>query len=138
MTSFDDVSSNSLAHGRCYRRMVARQIPGRCVWECVSSYDHQILRLSRSRDDKAILAMRVAEIQAGSQEPSVARVRVLGAIVRPWWRVRLLLEVGCLGFVHDMLWSTSVLLVSLGEDLMCTDLIGKGTNCLGLRIWTQQ
>ena len=83
--------------------MVARQILGRRVWACVSSYDHQILKPSRSGDDKAVLAARVAEIQVGSQEPSAARVRVPGAIVRVWWRVRLPLEVGCLGFVHDML-----------------------------------
>ena len=95
----------------------------------MSSYDHQILRLSRSRDDKAVLAACVAEIQAGSQEPSAARVRVLGAIVRVWWRVRLPLEVRCLGFVHDMPWSTFVLLVSSGEGLMCTDLIRRGTDC---------
>ena len=107
------------------------------MWARVSSYDHQILRSSRSGDDKAILATRVAEIQAGSQEPSTARVRVLGAIVRAWWRVWLPLEVGCLGFVHDMPWSTSVLLVSSGEGLMCTDLIGRGTDYLDLRIWTQ-
>ena len=89
----------------------------------MSSYDHQILKPSRSGDDKAFLAASVAEIQAGSQEPSVAHVRVPRAIVRAWWRVQLQLEVECLGFVHDMPWSTSVLLVSLGEGLMCTDLI---------------
>ena len=104
----------------------------------VSSYDHQILKPSRLGDDKAVLAARVVEIQAGSQEPSVACVRVPGAIVRPWWHVRLLLKVGCLGFVHDMPWSTFVLLVSSGKGLMCTDLIGRGSDYLGLRIWTQQ
>ena len=40
------------------------------------------------------------------------------------------LRVGFLGFGCDMPWSTSVLLVSLGKVLMCTNLIGKGTNCL--------
>ena len=65
----------------------------------MSSYDHQILKPSRSGDDKAVLATRVAEIQAGSQEPSVAHVRVPRAIVRAWWRVQLQLEVECLGFV---------------------------------------
>ena len=93
------------------------------MWAHASSYDHQILKPSRSGDNKAVLATRVAEIQAGSQEPSVAHVRVPGAIVRAWWRVQLPLEVECLGFVHDMPWSTSVLLVSSGEGLMCTDLI---------------
>ena len=65
----------------------------------VSSFDHQILRPSRSRVDKAVLAAHVAEIQAGSQERLTTRVRVPAAIVRAWWRVRLPLEVGCLGFV---------------------------------------
>ena len=59
-------------------------------WRVVArarSYDHQILRPSRSVDDKAVLA---------------ARVRVPGAIVRAWWRVQLPLVVGFLGFGHDM------------------------------------
>ena len=50
----------------------------------MSTYDHQILRPSRSGDDKAVLVAREADIQAGSQEPSAARVRVLGAIIRSW------------------------------------------------------
>ena len=45
-------------------------------------YDHQILRPTRSVDDKAILATRVAEIQAGSRESVVACMRVPGAVVR--------------------------------------------------------
>ena len=52
-----------------------------------------------------------------------ARVRVPGAVVCAWWRVRLPLEVGFLGFGHDMLWSASVLLVSLGKAWICADLI---------------
>ena len=120
------------------RRVVARQIPERCVSAHVSSFDHQILKPSRSGDDKAALAAHVAEIQAGSQEPLATHVRVLGAIVHVWWRVRLPLEVRCPGFVHDILWSTFVLLVSSSKGLMCTDLIGRGTDCLGLRIWIQQ
>ena len=51
------------------------------------------------------------------------RVRVPGVVVRTLWHVRLPLEVGFLGFGRDMPWSTSVLLVSLDEGLMCTDLI---------------
>ena len=47
----------------------------------VTSYDYQILRPSGSRDDKAVLAARVAEIRAKSQESSAARVRVPGAVV---------------------------------------------------------
>ena len=96
----------------------------------VISYDYQILKPSGSGDDKAVLAACVAEIRAGSRESSVARVRVPVAIVRAWWGVRLPLEVEFLGFGRNMPWSTSVLLVSLGEGLMCTDLIGRGTDCL--------
>ena len=65
------------------------QKPGRRVSARVSSFAHQIFRPSRSGDDKAVLAARVAEIQARSQERSAARVRVL----------RLPMEVECLGFV---------------------------------------
>ena len=38
----------------------------RRVWERVTSYDYQILRPSRSVDDKAVLVVCVTEIQAGS------------------------------------------------------------------------
>ena len=102
----------------------------RRVWARVSSLDHQILRPSRSGDDKAILATCVAEIRAGSRESSVMCVIVPGAVIRTWWRVRLPLEVEFLGFGRDMPWSASVLLVSSSKGLMCTDLIGRGTDCL--------
>ena len=104
----------------------------------MTSYDYQILRPSGSGDDNAVLAVRVTEIRARSRESLVVRVSVPVSVVRAWWRVQLSLEVGFLGFGRDMPWSTSILLVSSGEGLMCTDLIGRGTDCLGLRIWTQQ
>ena len=47
-------------------------------------------------------------------------MRVPGVVVYAWWCVRLLLEVGFLGFGHDMSWSRSVWLVSSGEGLLCT------------------
>ena len=93
------------------------------MWARVSSYDHQILRPSRSGDDKAVLAAHVAGIRAGSRESAATRVIVPGAVVHVWWRMRMPLEVGFLGFGRDMSWSASVLLVSLGKGLMCTDLI---------------
>ena len=80
-----------------------------------SSYDYQILRPSGSVDEKAGLAARVTEIRVGSRESSAARVRVPGALGRAWWRVRLPLEVGFLGFGCDMPWSTFVVLASSGE-----------------------
>ena len=73
---------------------------GRRVEARVSLVEAHNFRFCRSEDDKAVLATGVPEIQAGSQERSVARVRVPGAIVRAGWRVRLPLEVGCLGFVN--------------------------------------
>ena len=88
-----------------------------------ASYDHQFFRPSRSVDDKALLA---------------ARVKFSGAIVRAWWRVWLPLEVEFLGFGRDMQGSTSVVLASSGEVWICADLIGRGADCLGLRILTQQ
>ena len=96
----------------------------------VMSYDYQILKPSGSGDDKAVFMTCVAEIRAESRESSMVHVRVLGAVVRTWWHVRLPLDVGFLGFGRDMPWSTSVLLVSSGEGLMCTALIGRGTDCL--------
>ena len=125
----DDISSNSSGRGRHMTVLSACGCERDTREARVSSYDHQILRLNRSGDDKAVLAACVAEIQAGSQEPSAAHVRVPRAIVLVWWRVRLPLEVECLGFVHDMPWSTFVWLVSSGEGLMCTNLIGRGTDC---------
>ena len=102
---------------RCVGKIQKRR---RRVLARVTSYDYQILRPSGSVDDKAGLAARVTEIRAGSRESSAAHVRVPGAIGRAWWRMWLPLEVGFLGFVHDMPWSTYVLLVSSGKGLMCT------------------
>ena len=50
-------------------------------------------------------------------------MRVLGAIVCVWWRVRLPLEVGFLGFGRNMPWSMSVVLASSSEALIWADLI---------------
>ena len=50
-------------------------------------------------------------------------MRVLGAIVCVWWRVRLPLEVGFLGFGRNMLWSMSVVLALSSEALIWADLI---------------
>ena len=95
-----------------------------------TSYDHQILKPSRLGDDKAVLAACVAKIPTGGRESAATRVTIPGAVFRAWWCVRLPLEVRFLGFGCDMPWSASVLLVSSGKGLMCTDLIGRGTDCL--------
>ena len=64
MTS-DDISSNigvwqerAMFTG-AWRRS---QKPRWRVVACATSYDHQILRISKSVDDKAVLAARVTEI----------------------------------------------------------------------------
>ena len=67
---------------------------GRRVEARVSLVEAHSFRFCRSEDDKAVLAARVTEIQAGSQERSAARVRVPGAIIRAWWCVWLQLEIG--------------------------------------------
>ena len=64
-----------------YRCVATRQIPRWHLLARVTSYDYQILRPSGSRDDKAVLATRVAEIRAKSQESLEARVRVPGVVV---------------------------------------------------------
>ena len=69
----------------------------------VTSYDYQILSLSGSGDDKAVLATRVAEIRAGSRESSTACVKVPRAVVHACWRMQLPLEVEFLGFGRYML-----------------------------------
>ena len=138
MMSPDDINICSSVRGRCVRasssvwwrdKYSATRV-GAC--EFVRSTDSQA---NRSGDNKAVLAARVAEIRAGSRESLAAHVIVPGAVVHAWWRVRLLLEVGFLGFGRDMPWSTSVLLVSSGKGLMCTDLIGRDTNCLVVGFW---
>ena len=87
-----------------------------------TSYDYQILRPSRSVDDKAVWAARGPRRRSGSEESEATCVRVPGAVVRAWWRVRLPLVVEFLGFFRERLWSTSVVLVSSGEAGICTDL----------------
>ena len=104
----------------------------------VRSDEVRNLRFCRSVDEEAVMAARVPRTRSGSQEFKAACVSIPEAIVRGWGHVRLPLEVKFLGFGRDMPWSTYVLLVSLGEGLMCIYLIGRGTDCLGLRIWTQQ
>ena len=46
-----------------------------------TAVNHQILKPNRSMDDKAVLVARMNEIQVGSQESVVARVRVPGVVV---------------------------------------------------------
>ena len=54
----------------------------------------------------------------------VARAATVGGRVPGFWS-RYAVEQVCL-------------VGSSGEGLLCTDLIGRGIDCLGLRIWTQQ
>ena len=99
-----------------------------------TSYDHQILRPSRSVDDKAIWAARVPRRRSGSEESEAARGRFSEANCGACQRVASFRLTGFLGFPYERSRSTSVGLVSTGEGLMCTDLIGRDTDCLGFKI----
>ena len=104
-----------------------------------TSYDHQILRPSRSVDDKAVLAALVIEIKAGSRESMTAHVRVPGAIVRTWWREQATIGGQVLGFWsrYAVEHACGVGFVMRGLDLRRSD-IKLSQGLLGLRIWTQQ
>ena len=110
---------------------------GRRVEVHVRSDEGRNLRLCISVDEEVVMAARVPRTRSGSQESEAACVSVPGAVVRAWRCVLLPLEVGFLGFGCDMPWSMYVLLASSCEGLMCLYLIGRGTDCLGLKIWTQ-
>ena len=99
-----------------------------------TSYDHQIFRPSRSVDEKAVWAARVPRRLSGSEESEAARERLSEANCGAWRRVASFLLTGFLGFPRGRPRSTSVVSVSTGEGLMCIDLIGRDTDCLGLRI----
>ena len=103
----------------------------------MTSYDHQILRLSRSVDNKVVWAAHGPRRRSRSEESEAARGRFFGANCGAWWRVVSFRLTGFLGFPRERPRSTSVVSVSTGEGLICTDLIGRDTDCLGLRIWTQ-
>ena len=100
----------------------------------MTSYDHQILRSSRSVDDKAVWAARGPRRRSGSEESEATHERLSGANSGMWRRVASFWLSGFLGFPRGRPRSTSVGSVSTGEGLMCTDLIGRDTDCLGLRI----
>ena len=56
-------------------------------WRVVArarSYDHQILRPSRSVDDKAVWAAHVPRRRSGSEESEAARSRFFGANCGTW------------------------------------------------------
>ena len=97
-------------------------------------YDHQILRPSRSVDNKAFRAARVPRRRSGSEEFEAARERLSEANSGAWRRVTSFWLSRFLGFPRGRPRSTSMGSVSTGEGLMCTDLIGRDTDCLGLRI----
>ena len=50
----------------------------------MTSYDHQILRPSRSVDDKAVWAARGPRRRSGSEESEAARGRFSGANCGAW------------------------------------------------------
>ena len=52
-----------------------------------TAVDHQILRPSRSMDEKAVWAARVPRRRSGSEESEAARERLFEANCGAWWRV---------------------------------------------------
>ena len=65
---------------------------------------------------------------------TAVRERLSEANSGAWRRVDSFWLFGFLGFPRGRPRSTSVGSVLTGEVLMCTDLIGRDTDCLGLRI----
>ena len=93
-------------------------------------YDYQILGSSRLVDDKVIWVARGLRRRSGSEESEAARGRFSGANCGAWRRVVSFRLTGFLGFPRGRPRSTSVVSISTGEGLMCTDLIGRDTDCL--------
>ena len=92
----------------------------------------------RSADEEADKAARAPRRRSRYQESMAARERISRSYGGAWRRVSRLQVTGFLGFDRGRSWNTSVVLVSSGEAWSCIYLIGRGTDCLGLRIWTQQ
>ena len=85
-------------------------------------------------DVEAFRAARVSRRRSGSEESEAARERLSETNCGAWRRMASFRLTGFLGFPRGRPRSTSVGSVSIGEGLMCTDLIGRDTDCLGLRI----
>ena len=86
-------------------------------------------RFRRSADDRAARAPRR---QSRSKDSMAARGRFSRGYGGAWRRVARRWVTGFLGFGRRRSWNTSVVLVSSGEAWICADLIGRGTDCLGL------
>ena len=96
----------------------------------VRSDEGRSLRFCRSVDEEAVRAAYVPRRRSGSEESEAARGRFSRANCSAWGRVGRFQLIGFLGFPRKRPRSTSMRLVSTGEVLMCTNLIGKGTDCL--------
>ena len=79
-------------------------------------------RFRRSADEEADRAAREPRRRSRSQESMAARGRYSRDYCGAWRRVARLRVIGFLGFGRGRSWSTSVVLVSTGEGLMCTDM----------------
>ena len=85
-------------------------------------------------DEEAFMVARVSRRRSESNESETAREEFSGANCGSWQRVASFRLTGFLGFPRERPRSTSVGSISTGEGLICTDLIGRDTDCLGLRI----
>ena len=79
-------------------------------------------KFSRSADEEANRAARAPRRRSRSQDSMAARGRFSRGYEGAWRRVARIQVTGFLGFGRGRSWSTSVVLVSTGEGLMCTDL----------------
>ena len=93
-------------------------------------------RFRRSADEEADRAARVRRRRSRNQESMAARERFSRGYGGAWRRMSKLRVTGFLGFDRGRSWSMSVVLVSSGEAWSCIYLIGRGTDCLGSRVWT--
>ena len=92
-----------------------RQKPRRRVEARAASFDHQILRPSKSVDGEAFRAARVPRRRSGFDESEAARERLSEANCGAWRRVASFRLAGFLGFPRGMPRSMPVWFVSSGE-----------------------
>ena len=99
----------------------------------VRSVEGRNLKCCRSVDEEAVRATRVPKRQSRSEESEAARGRFSETNCGMWGHLSRFRLTGFLGFPHERPRSTSVGLVSTDEVLICTNLIGRGTDCLVVR-----
>ena len=131
------VFSAWLVRDTIHWHMVVRRKPRKRVRVLVKSDESQIPGFRWAADDKAYMAACVSKNRSRSDEFVVALGVSVGTLFGTWGHVKIPMKTSFLGFGCERPWITSLRLVSSSKASICTDLIRSGTNCLGLRIWTQ-